>query len=144
MLSKDLDESLIEKPVMIETNEYESDEISKRERDTFGFYITNHPVSKYKALYDKAINLNEIYNYFDKYVEIVIYVNRINTTRTKTNKDMGFIAGSDEYGEIDVIVFPDNYDLLNNVSKGDILYITGKIEKRMSKYQLVLGNLKKL
>ena len=57
---------------------------------------------------------------------------------------MAFISGSDEYETIDVIVFPDKYDLIKDISKSDIILIEAKVEKRMSKYQLVLANLKKL
>ena len=143
-LARDLDESLIEKPIMVEQDELNDDELGSKEREVFGFYLTNHPVSKYKAMYEDVIDLNNISNYFDKTVNIVIQINRINKTITKNNKEMAFISGSDEYDDIDVIVFPDFYHFIDIIDKKDIVLIKGKIEKRMSKYQLVLENLKKL
>ena len=32
----------------------------------FGFYLSNHPVVKYKAKYNNIVNANEISKYFDK------------------------------------------------------------------------------
>ena len=144
MLSKDLDESLIDKPIIEEQIEYDNIELGKREKDVFGFYLTNHPVTKYKARYNNIIDLNEITNYFDKMVNVVIYVNRINITKTKGNEDMAFINGSDEYDEVSITVFPDKYPLIENINTKDILLINGKVEKRFNKYQIVLYDLKKL
>ena len=143
-LAKDLDESLIEKPIIVEQEELSDEELGLKEKEVFGFYLTNHPVSKYKAIYNDAIDLNNINNYFDKTVNVIIYVNRINKTITKNNKEMAFISGNDEFDDIDIIVFPDFYHFIENINKKDIVLIKGKIEKRMSKYQLILENLKKL
>ncbi len=112
--------------------------------DVFGFYLTNHPVTKYKAQYSDIIDANDVDKYFDKVVNVVIYVNRVNTILTKKNTNMSFISGVDDTDEIDIVVFPDQYDLISNISKGNILLVTGRIEKRMSKYQLVLEKVKKL
>ncbi len=144
MLLKDLDESLVDKPIINIEEEYSSEEISKKEIDVFGFYLTNHPVTKYKAQYSDIIDANDIDKYFDKVVNVVIYVNRVNTILTKKNTNMSFISGVDDTDEIDIVVFPDQYDLISNISKGNILLVTGRIEKRMSKYQLVLEKVKKL
>ena len=144
MLLKDLDASLVDKPIIDIENEYSNEELTKREKDVFGFYLTNHPVTKYKVQYDNIINLNEVSNYFDKLVNVIVYVNRVNVTLTKKNTDMCFISAIDDTDEIDIVVFPTQYDLTKNINKGDIILVTGKIEKRMSKYQLVLEKVKKL
>ena len=57
---------------------------------------------------------------------------------------MCFIVGSDEISDVDITVFPKQYELMNNIDKQDIILVTGKVVKRMSKYQVVLQNLKKL
>ena len=144
MLLKDLDESLVDKPIINVVEEYKEDELIKIEKDVFGFYLTNHPVTKYKAKYDNIIDVNDITKYFDKTINVIVYVNRVNTIVTKNNSNMCFISGIDDTDEIDIVVFPSLYDDVININKGDIILVTGKIEKRMSKYQLVLGKVKKL
>jgi len=143
-LTKDLDESLIDEPIMNIVDEFPASVLASREKEAFGFYLTNHPVSKYKVSYDNIIDLNMISNYFDKTINIIILINRINNVKTKKNENMAFISGSDEYDDVDIIVFPNVYDYLKDIERQDVVLITGKVEKRMSKYQVVLVNLKKL
>jgi len=144
LLLKDLDEEYIEKPIMVKESEFDNDELSLREREIFGFYLSNHPVLKYKEIYKNIVNTNDISRYFDKIINLVIYVNRVTITTTKKGEKMCFISGSDEVSDVDVTVFPKQYELINNIDKGDIILVVGKVVKRMSKYQVVLQNLKKL
>lgn len=143
-LAKDLDESLIDKPIMSIEEEFSNEELTKREKDIFGFYLSNHPVAKYKVKYDGIINTNEISKYFDKTIKIIIYVNRVTESNTKKNDKMGFINGSDEFDEVDIVVFPRKYDLIRDIEKRDIVLVTGKVQKRMSNYQVVLDYIEKL
>ena len=144
MLAKDLDESLIEKPCIIDVDEFSNDEIIQKEKNVFGFYISNHPITKYKAKYNNIVSLNELELYFDKYVNVVVIINRIKKIITKYNEQMIFIYASDEYGQIDIVVFPKFYDLVNDLNINDIVLINGRIEKRMSKYKLILSKMEKL
>ena len=57
---------------------------------------------------------------------------------------MCFISGSDEVSDVDITVFPKEYDLVNNLDKQNIILVTGKVQRRMSKYQVVLEKLKML
>lgn len=143
-LVKDLDESLIDKPILSIEEEHQIEELAKREREVFGFYISNHPVSRQKAKYKNIVNTNEIDKYFDKNVNMIVYVNRITSSKTKKNDVMGFISANDEFGDVDIVVFPKNYELISDVEKQDIILLNGKVQKRMSKYQVVLEKLKKL
>ena len=143
-LSKDLDESLVEVPKMLESEEFTNEELSKSEKDVFGFYLENHPVVSFKLKYDNVINTIDIPKYFDKKVNLVLVIDRINRLKTKNNDYMAFISGSDEFGIAEITVFPNKYDLINDLDKKNIILVTGLVEKRMSKYQVVLDNLIKL
>ena len=144
VLAKDLDENFIETPIMTIESEFDSEELSLREREVFGFYLTNHPVLKYKEMYDNIINTNEIDKYFDKTVNLVVYVNRVNFTNTKKGEKMCFINGSDEVSDVDITVFPKEYDLISSIDKQNIILVTGKVQRRMSKYQVILEKVKML
>ena len=144
IVAKDLDEIFIEKPIMIKENEFSNDELAIREREVFGFYLTNHPVLKYKEMFEDVINSNEIDKYFDKTIKLVLYVNRISITTTKKGEKMCFITGCDEIADVDIIVFPKQYEMISNIDKQDIILVMGKVQKRMSKYQVVLEKLEKL
>ena len=56
---------------------------------------------------------------------------------------MAFLSGSDENTNIDITVFPDNYQELKDIKKGDIVLIDGKVERRNA-FQLILNKISKI
>ncbi|MDD3048628.1 MAG: DNA polymerase III subunit alpha [Bacilli bacterium] len=140
-LIKDLDESLVEKPIIEVVKEYESSELTDREIKVFGFYLENHPVIKYNYLYKDIMKSINIKDNFDKVVTSIINIDKLNEVTTKNNEKMLFIAGSDETGPIDIVLFPKTYLKYNDLKRGSIIHTTGRVEKRMSRYQLVVTEL---
>lgn len=132
------------KPELEKKEEYTKKELMTFELDVFGFYISNHPIDEYKAKYPNTIEIKDIKNYFDKTITILIYVNKVNTTNTKKGEKMMFILGSDKVEKIDLIAFPKLYNKYSNIKQGDILLVTGKVEKRFDKIQIIINEIKKL
>jgi DNA polymerase-3 subunit alpha len=81
------------------------------------------------------VNSSNITEYFDKNVKIIIMISNIRETMTKNNDVMAFVLGSDEYGEIDLTIFPNTYKKFNNINKGNVVEVNGKVERRFDKYQ---------
>ena len=131
------------KPELKLENEYSLKELLNLELYTFGFYLTNHPVTLYKQKYS-LLDLNKLDNYIDKNVEIVIYVDKVKEIKTKNNDNMLFITGSDEITTIELTMFPKTYKKYNNINIGNILLIKGKVEKRISKIQVIVNEVKTL
>lgn len=140
-LVHDLDESLVNIPEIDIKDEYTKDELIKQEYDTFGFYLSYHPVQKYRK---NNFNTTNIKDNFNKVINIYLLVDKIREIKTKKGEKMAFIYASDEYGEIDMVLFPRVYEKHYNISRGDILFITAKVEKRINEYQLVVNDLNKL
>ena len=107
----------------------------------FGFYLSNHPITSYKKKYN-TIDLSNISNYFDKVIDLVVYVDRLKDVDTKKGDKMCFITGSDESTSIDVIMFPKVYT--DKIKVHDILYLSGRVEKRHDKYQFVVNSIKEI
>ena len=63
---------------------------------------------------------------------------------TKKNDVMAFIRTSDEFKEIELVVFPDMYKINNNLKNHDIIMISGRVEKKMDNYSIVVSQIKKL
>ncbi len=137
----DNDEAL--KPVLSITMEYSSKELMKNEFEVFGFYLSKHPVTEYKIKYN-TINLENINNYFDKFIDVIVYVDKLRTVKTKNNEDMCFITGSDEVTNLDIVLFPKVYEMYKNIKIGDILKINGHVERRFDKYQLVVQKIENM
>ena len=136
-----LDEDVVPKPNIDILEEYPKRELMQLEFDTFGFYLSNHIVTEYRTKYNKKIRINELSAYFDKNVDIVLYVDRLKEIVTKANNKMLFITASDETNKIDVTVFPRLFEYFKDVEKGNVIIINAHVEKRFDKLQLVVNNI---
>ena len=133
-----------EKPVINVVKEMEEDLLREREFRVFGFYFNNHPTIKYKSIYNNIINVSIINQYFNKIIEVIIQVERIRVIKTKNNEDMAFINGSDESGKVDLVMFPLVYKNNSYIQRGNIIKVKGRVEKRMSSYNLSVSTIEKL
>ena len=143
-LSKDAGLIEIEKPLIDEFEEYTKEELVKHELDTFGFYLTSHPVSKYKEnIVTSTLDLEE---QTGKFIELVLEVNNVKEIVTKNNDVMAFVKSSDEFCQVDLTLFPKIYKENKKIEKYDIIKIYGQVEKRFNNYQIIVSkitNLKK-
>ena len=57
---------------------------------------------------------------------------------------MAFIKASDEYRQIDLTLFPDVYSKNKQLERLNIIKVSGRVEKRLDTYQLVVSNIIKL
>ena len=136
-----LDEGVF-KPELSISAEYTDEFIASTELKLFGFYLSNHPIVKYKNRYN-IIPLSRLSNYFDKRIRTVIYAEKVREINTKNNEKMAFITASDEVTSAEMVIFPKLYKTLN-IEHGDILLIDGKVEKRFDKFQVIINSAKKL
>ena len=141
VLCGDLAEEFVMKPNYDFCVEYNDAELMERELNTFGFYVTNHPSSKYQ---NGIMKIKEIKKYFDKFVSLVIIIDSIRKIKTKNGDDMGFFSGSDETGVADFIIFPKNNRFLNEIRKGDFVKVRGQVTRRNDKYQVVVSSIEKI
>ena len=144
MISKEIDDELISEPILEVKEEFDKSELLEREKNVFGFYLVNHPVTKYKCNYNNVVNSSDIAAYFDKYINVIGMIDSIKTVETKKVETMAFISLQDEFGVMQVTIFPKEYPKINNINKNDIVFINGKVQKRMNSYQVILQNIKKL
>ena len=138
-LIKDLDEEYVIKPELLIEEEYSKSELMKIEFEMFGFYLQNHPVTKFRR--EGACRLNNVYQYFDNYVMVIGLVENLKEISTKNKELMAFLTISDEYGKLSVVLFPNVYKEFSNLNIGNICKIFGKIEKRMNNYQMIVKSL---
>lgn len=129
------------KPILKEYSEYELKEILKYENNLLGLYLSNHPTTQYKNFYQNIVSISEVSNYFDKNINIIVYVSELKEIMTKKNEKMGFIVGEDEIASIDLVLFPKQYSNYK-LDEGMILLVNGKVEKRFEKTQIVINKLK--
>ena len=57
---------------------------------------------------------------------------------------MAFIYASDEYGMVDLTIFPKVYEKYNDIKVNDIIKFNGVVERRYDKYQVIVSSLEVL
>lgn len=139
-----LDPEFVLKPEFDIKDEYSNEELIYMEKDLFGIYLSNHPVTTYKAKFKNMINLDNVANNFNKIINGVVLVEKVRVIQTKKGEDMMFFDGSDEYSKLDFTLFPKIYEQYSNIKVGDIIKIEGRVERRYDTYQIVVSKVEKL
>jgi DNA polymerase III subunit alpha len=140
-LVNNLDKSLIDKPQLEIVTEFTKEEIMNKELEVFGFYLSVHPITKYRNEMKDIIELNDIKNYFNKDIKILVMIDNIKQINTKNNQEMAFILGVDELSKVDITLFPNQYNQYKQLTKGMIIKVFGKVEKRLSSYQVIVNKI---
>ena len=142
-LVKDLDSEYVLKPEIEIVEEYSKEYLISKEKELFGFYLSNHPVTFYKAKFSNIISLDQIQNYYNQRVNVIILVDKVRTIKTKNGDEMMFIWGSDEYQAMDFTLFPKVYQRYQNLSlqSNMIVKVSGRVERRYDKFQIVVDGI---
>ena len=143
-LTKDIDPSLVAKPVIEEQKEYTDEILLEKEKELFGFFLSSHPTTRYRKDNPYCITLNKVEEHFNKTVDVLIVVDKIKVINTKKGDKMAFLTGSDETSTFEFTLFPKVFIDYQEISKGDLLKIRGHVEKRLDEYQIIVEKIKRL
>nr|WP_278972568.1 DNA polymerase III subunit alpha [Melissococcus plutonius] len=113
-----------------EIEDYTLEERLELEESYLGIYLSGHPTEQFSQLYlRKSIQfINDILE--NQKTQLLIYIKDVRNIRTKRGEQMAFIEGSDMTGEISLTLFPKIYrQLRQNIEKGKVYYIEGKVER---------------
>ncbi len=143
-LLKDIDEEYALRPDIQYFDEYQTKEIMEKEYEVFGFYFTNNPVTKYRSIYQNTLSLKDLPKYFNQNIKTIIMVKNFRVIQTKNKENMCFITGEDEMDNMDFILFPKIFSKYFDIQIDDIILVSGKVERRFEKYQIIVNEIKKL
>jgi DNA polymerase-3 subunit alpha len=117
-----------------EGKEWDEMQLLRYEKEALGFYITGHPLSKYRESLS-AMKVREISHLEDvadkEEVQIAGVVSSVKKIKTKGKAEiMAYLTVEDEEGSMEAIVFPDLYrSMLDVLSKESVVIIKGTIDK---------------
>ncbi len=147
LVSDDLffDEELNLKPKYVSVEPMTQQQKLEQEKETLGFYLSSHPVSLYKEVFQDQ-ETTPIYELLlapsGTTLSVGVMVTNDRVIRTKKGEEMAFLTLTDETGELEGVVFPRVYrKYAELIQKGRVLLIAGKIEERDDKRQLVIQHL---
>ncbi len=141
-LTKDIDPSLVMKPDIEFQKEYSTTYLLEKEKEVFGFYLSSHPTTFYKKDNPYCIPINEIDKYFNKQVDCLLLVDKIKVINTKKGDKMAFVTGSDETGSSEFTLFPKVFEDFQDLTRGKLIKIRGKVEKRLNQIQVIVERIK--
>lgn len=112
------------------SSEYPLKEILEFEKDTLGFYVSGHPMDEYRA------ELDELNYTLSSEIESVkdgsyaIFIGKVEETQIKTSKkghQFGIISLMDFHGNIEIMLFSDKLDELNEMDLNEPVAFKAKI-----------------
>ncbi|MFW2109870.1 DNA polymerase III subunit alpha [Bacillus spizizenii] len=137
-----LDESFSIKPKYVETEELPLVDLLAFEKETLGIYFSNHPLSAYRKQLAAhgAVSILQAQQAVKRQLSLGVLLSKIKTIRTKTGQNMAFLTLSDETGEMEAVVFPEQFRQLSPVLReGALLFTAGKCEVRQDKVQFIMS-----
>ncbi|MFH1489531.1 MAG: DNA polymerase III subunit alpha [Pseudomonadota bacterium] len=112
--------------------EWEELEKLKKEKEALGFYITGHPLDRYKDEIRRfaSCSIQNLSGLKDKtQIKIAGVIGALKIKRTKRGDKMAILTLEDPTGSAEVVVFPDVFNSYSPLLKGDEpLLITGTAE----------------
>nr|WGD68645.1 OB-fold nucleic acid binding domain-containing protein [Bacillus subtilis] len=137
-----LDESFSIKPKYVETEELPLVDLLAFEKETLGIYFSNHPLSAFRKQLTAqgAVSILQAQRAVKRRLSLGVLLSKIKTIRTKTGQNMAFLTLSDETGEMEAVVFPEQFRQLSPVLReGALLFTAGKCEVRQDKIQFIMS-----
>ncbi len=140
-LCRELD-TVLDNPSFDNIEDYNDTENIQNEIKNFGFYLSNHPVTKYDRT--SYITLKDYQKYFDRNIKCILYIESMRGIKTKDGEKMLFVNLSDEYGKVDGVIFPSVYSKYKDIENNNIYKFICNVEKRKNNYQLIINNIEKV
>ena len=141
--------------------EYSEKELLSMEKEMLGLYISGHPLEKLRNVIEEQTNINTLKmkqineseenseteiqekpQYRDgQIVKIVGIVNSVKKKYTKTNKIMVFVTIEDLYGQCELIVFENCYQMSSDILLDEsVVLVEGRLSIREDEDVKIVAN----
>lgn len=102
------------------------------EKELLGLYVSDHPLSSYMSqIADKISHSSNQLAEVETNSKVTIggLVKRVQPILTKKNQNMAFVTIEDQFGEVDLVMFPAVWERDNHmVEQGSLLVVEGKLQ----------------
>ena len=128
-------------PRMPDIEEWDSNELLALEKETLGFYITGHPLEKYRKILSAYTNYNSttINEAADRMgVRVGGTIRPLKVLKTKKGDLMAFAALEDVQGSVEVVVFPEAYAEFHQLIADEVpVIVQGQVQKKENAVKLL-------
>ncbi len=128
-------------PPMPKIDEWDEKQLLAFEKDSLGFYITAHPLTRYKEILDKfttadTMSVKEMND--GKAVRIGGSVRSTKRIMTKKGEPMAFAAIEDMHGSVEVTIFSSVYNSANGLlADENPILVQGRIQKNENSVKIL-------
>jgi len=131
-------------PSMPEIEEWNEKELLTLEKESLGFYITGHPLSRYENILEKFTNTNSVtlkeQNDGDA-IRIGGLVRNTKIIKTKRGDLMAFVTLEDLHGAVEVTIFSLLYSKVYDLLTDDnAILVQGHLQKEENSVKLLAEN----
>ncbi|MFS0654595.1 DNA polymerase III subunit alpha [Bacillus sp. 179-C3.3 HS] len=129
------------KPKYAEIDELPLVDLLQFEKEALGLYLSNHPVQAYRDRLKEngAVEIIKLSSYIKRKISLGGLLTKVKSIRTKNGQSMAFVTFGDETGEMEGVVFPEQFRKLSPLlEEGAMLYVEGRIEHRNDSSQIIV------
>ena len=133
-----------EKPIFEEVREDKFKRL-EREKDVLGLYISTHPIVYVKQkIKHPLVNLVDVENYMDRTIPVVCSISSVRAIVDKKGREMAFIEGQDETGQVEFVCFSNQYERYKNIfERGKTVEMNVRVQYR-DRLSLIINQVKEL
>ncbi len=137
--------SLDEEPSLIDVPPFTFKETLEFEKKLVGFYLSGHPVSIYKdklKMYNRITITQLLKEESRSSIRLAGNLSKVKKIKTKKGQDMGFCLLSDETGEIELVVFPEQWKKnFAFLKEGILVLVHGRLVEENKRNSFVVENI---
>jgi len=131
----------VSRPKLPDIEEWEESMLLTLEKESLGFYISGHPLDRYKETIQKYATVNSV-NIHDiadgKMIRMAGAIKAIKLHKTKKGDMMAFSAIEDQAGSIEVVVFPNLYVKTHILlADEEIVILEAQVQKKENIVKLI-------
>ncbi len=128
-------------PITYTDEEFGYGKLHEQEKKVLGLNLKYNLINQYLSLYDELglTRISEIKE--NVQLSTLGFIQDITVIKTKNNKEMAFITITDDGGIIELIVFPNVYEVHHNFSVGMLIIVSGHTQKT-KKIQIIVDEIK--
>jgi DNA polymerase-3 subunit alpha len=132
-------------PSMPKVEEWGESELLMYEKEALGFYISRHPLERFRSQMEKYADVNaetikEVNN--RRVVRFGGLIGSIKVIRTKREELMAFATIEDLYGSVEAVIFPGVYNSVNDLLVEDkAVFLKGEAQKEEKNTKILVDEI---
>lgn len=129
-------------PPIPQVDEWEEGELLTYEKEALGFYVSRHPLERYRSQMEKYASVNadtikDAANHGRVWFGGLIRSTKV--IRTKKDELMAFATIEDLYGSVEVVIFPGVYSSISDLLVEDApIFLRGELQKEEKNVKILV------